>query len=100
MPALRLSHKLFLAFALIVGVVLSLAGWSLSTTRRLTLENRTIIDRTLPAVRVEVTLLEGVAALRRLEARHLVLRDPAYLRLFVERARAIEHDLTTLADLV
>ena len=87
MPALRLSHKLFLAFALIAGVVLSLACWSLLTTRQLTAENRTIIDRALPAVRLEVALLEGVAALRRLEARHAVLRDPAYARLFAERAR-------------
>ena len=100
MPALRLSHKLFLAFALITGVVLSLASWSLLTTRRLTAENRTIIDRALPAVRLEVALLEGVAALRRLEARHALLRDPAYVRLFGERARAVEGDLATLGDLV
>jgi signal transduction histidine kinase len=97
---LRLSHRLFLAFALIVGVVLSLAGWSLLTTRRLTAENRRIIDRALPAVRLEVGLLEGVAALRRLEARHAVLQDPAYARLFAERAYAIESDLGTLRDLV
>ena len=100
MPALRLSHKLFLAFALLTGVVLSLAGWSLLTTRQLTAENRTIIERALPAVRLEVGLLEGVAALRRLEARHTVLRDAAYVRLFTERARAIENDLSTLGGLV
>ncbi len=100
MPALRLSHKLFLAFALIVGVVLSLASWSLLTTRQLTAENRTIIHRALPAVRLEVALLEGVAALRRLEARYALLRDPAYVRLFGERARAVEGDLATLGTLV
>ena len=100
MPALRLSHKLFLAFALLTGVVLSLAGWSLLTTRRLTAENRAIIERVLPSVRLEIGILEGVAALRRVEARHAVLRDPAYLRLFAERARAIESDLGALADLV
>ena len=100
MPALRLSHKLFLAFALLTGVVLSLAGWSLLTTRRLTAENRAIIERALPSVRLEIGILEGVAALRRVEARHAVLRDPAYLRLFAERAQAIESDLGALADLV
>jgi signal transduction histidine kinase len=100
MPALRLSHKLFVAFALIVGVVLSLAAWSLLTTRQLTAENRAIIHRALPAVRLEVTLLEGVSALRRLEARYALLRDPAYVRLFAERARAVEGDLTTLGTLV
>jgi signal transduction histidine kinase len=98
--ALRLSHKLFFAFALLTGVVLSLAGWSLQTTRRLTAENRTIIERALPAVRLEVGLLEGVAALRRVEARHAVLRDPAYVRIFAERAQAVEGDLATLGTLV
>ena len=100
MPALRLSHKLFLAFALLTGVVLSLAGWSLLTTRRLTAENRAIIERVLPAVRLEIGVLEGIAALRRVEARHAVLRDPAYIRLFVERAQAVESDLGTLGELV
>jgi signal transduction histidine kinase len=100
MPALRLSHKLFLAFALLTGVVLSLAGWSLLTTRRLTAENRAIIERVLPSVRLEIGILEGIAALRRVEARHALLRDPAYLRLFAERAQAIESDLGALADLV
>src|SRR5262245_35519428 len=97
---LHLSHQLFLAFALIVGVVLSLAGWSLLTTRRLTAENRAIIERALPAVRLEVGLLEGVAALRRVEARQAILRDPAYSRLAAERALAVERDLAALRDLV
>jgi hypothetical protein len=100
MPALRLSHKLFLAFALLTGVVLSLAGWSLLTTRRLTAENRAIIERVLPAVRLEIGVLDGIAALRRVEARHAVLRDPAYIRLFVERAQAVESDLGALGELV
>lgn len=100
MRALRLSHKLFLAFALIVGVVLSLAGWSFLATRRLTAENRAILHRALPAVRLEVSLIEGIAALRRLDARHALLRDPVYLRLFAERARAVEGELASLTDLV
>ena len=45
-------------------------------------------------------LPEGITALRRLEARHLVLRDPAYVRLFAERARAIVGDLAVLDTLV
>jgi signal transduction histidine kinase len=97
---LRLSHKLFVAFALIVGVVVSLAGWSLLTTQRLTAENRAIIQRALPAVRLEVSLLEGIVALRRVEARQALLRDPAYVRLFAERAKALENDLTALQPLM
>jgi signal transduction histidine kinase len=99
-PALRLSHKLFLASALMIGVVLSLAWWSLLTTGRLAVENRTIIHRALPAVRLEVSVLEGVAALRRLDARHALLRDPAYFRLFAERAQTVEGDVRALEALV
>jgi signal transduction histidine kinase len=98
--ALRLSHKLFLAFTLIVGVVLSLAGWSFLTTRRLTAENRAILHRALPAVRLEVSLIEGVSALRRLDARYALLRDPAYLRLLAERVRTVEGELVALGSLV
>jgi len=98
--ALRLSHKLFLAFALMVGVVLSLAGWSLLTTRRLTAENRAILHRALPAVRLEVSLIESVSALRRLDARHALLRDPAYLRLLAERVQTVEAELVALTRLV
>jgi signal transduction histidine kinase len=83
-----------------IGVVLSLAWWSLLATRRLAEENRTIIHRALPAVRLEISVLEGVAALRRLDARHSLLRDPAYFRLFAERAQAVEGHLRTLETLV
>jgi signal transduction histidine kinase len=89
-----------LAFALMIGVVVTLAGWSYLATRRLTAENRAIIHRALPAVRLEVSLVEGVAALRRLDARHALLRDPAYLRLFAERVQTVEGELATLATLV
>jgi signal transduction histidine kinase len=100
MPMLRLSHKLFLAFALIVGVVLALAGWSHLATRQLSEENQVIINGVVPAIRLEVTILEGIAALRRVEARHIVLRDPTYVRLFAERADAIGRDLALLHTMV
>ena len=74
-------------------------GWSLLTTRRLTSENRGIIDRAR-FVRLEESVCWRVAALRRLEARHTVLQDPAYARLFAERAQAIQSGLATLRDLV
>jgi signal transduction histidine kinase len=95
-PPLRLAHKLFLGFALVGVVVAALAGWTLLVTDRLTEENRAILQDTLPAVRLEVSLLESVAALRRLESRHAILRDPAYLQLFRERAQALGADLARL----
>jgi len=100
LPALRLSHKLVLAFAVILLVVVSLASWTLFTTDRLATENLAIIQQALPAARLGVTLLETVAALRRLEARYAVLRDPTYLRLFQERAHAMELGFRQLESLL
>ncbi len=100
MPALRLGHKLFLAFGLIIVVVALLVGWNLLATDRLTRETRTIVERALPAARLEVMILEAVIALRRLEARYAVLRDPAYLRIFRERVASIDADLQRLDRLL
>lgn len=100
MGSLRLGHKLFFAYSLVVVVVALLAGWTLLTVDRLTRENRLIVEKTLPAVRLEVALLESVGALRRLEARYAVLRDAAYLGLFQERVRAMEANLAGLEALL
>src|SRR5205823_377659 len=95
-PALRLSQKLVLAFAVVFLVVVALVGWTLVATERLSGEMRAIARESVPAVRLEVTLLETVFALRRLEARYLLFRDSAYLGLFQERAQAMERDLPRL----
>ena len=100
LPRLRLSQKLFLAFALILIVVVFLVGWTLVATERLSGEMRVIGRESLPAVRLEVMLLEAVSALRRLEARYGLLRDTAYLDLFRERVRAMEVDLLRLTALL
>lgn len=100
MPALRLSHKLSLAFAAVIAVVVGLVSWNLVATERLAREQRAIVEQALPAVRLEVTLLEAVSALRRLEVRYAVLVDRAYLRLFEERVRAMESDLLRLEPLL
>jgi signal transduction histidine kinase len=100
MPSLRIAHKLLLALVATLVVVAALAGWSLLVTRRLVEENRAIASTAIPAVRLEVTLLETAGALRRIEARYLVLRDPVYLELFRERARGAEGDLARLDTLL
>ena len=102
MPALRLSHKLFLAFALLTGVVLSLAGWSLLTTRRL--DGREPHDHRARAARGSPRGRRSSKASPRFGAWRRATRcsaDPAYVRLFAERAQTIESDLVaTLGDLV
>jgi signal transduction histidine kinase len=69
-------------------------------TERLSGEMRVIGRESLPAVRLEVMLLEAVSALRRLEARYGLLRDAAYLDLFRERVRTMEVDLLRLTALL
>jgi signal transduction histidine kinase len=100
MRPVSLAQRLTLALATLVLVVAGLVAWYGAATSRLTAENRAIVARGVPAARLEVSLLESVSALRRLEARHAVLGDPAYLRLFGERAEAAAADLAHLETLV
>jgi signal transduction histidine kinase len=93
---LRLRHKLFAGLALVGVVVCGLAAWILLATGRMTDETRAIVQDALPALRLELSMLEGAAALRRLEARYAVVRDASYLELFRQRVRAMSEDLGRL----
>jgi signal transduction histidine kinase len=96
MPPIRLSHQLGLAVGGLLLVVGSLVGWNLVVTRELTEAHRSLVDAGIPAVRLEVGLLEHVGALRRMEGRYLILKDPAFLAVFRERLRAAMGDLNRL----
>jgi signal transduction histidine kinase len=93
---LRLGQKLVLAFAVVLLVVVALVSWTLLATERLTSEMLAIGRESVPAVRLEVRLLDTVFGLRRLEARYILFKDTPYLELFRERARAMETDLLRL----
>ena len=95
-PPVRLSVQLGLAVAGLLLVVGSLVAWNLVITRRLTEAHRALVDEGIPAVRLELGLLEHVAALRRTEGRYVILRDPAFLASFHERIRAASGDLDRL----
>src|SRR5262245_58313250 len=97
---MRLAFKIFAATTLVILALVGVAGWSLSAVGRLVHAHRDIIDRSLPALQVEVALQDVVPRLLRLEARYLVLRDRAYGDLLKERtARAIT-DLERLESLL
>jgi signal transduction histidine kinase len=100
MPSLRLSHQLGLAVGGLLLVVGSLVGWNLVVTRQLTDAHRSLVDTGIPTVRLEVGLLEHVGALRRMEGRYTILKDPAFLALFRERMRAAVGDLDRLEGLL
>ncbi len=78
----------------------SLVGWNLIVTHQLTEAHRSLVDSGIPSVRLEVGLLEAVGALRRIEGRYTILKDPAFLAIFRDRARAAGDDLDRLEELL
>jgi signal transduction histidine kinase len=100
MPRLRLSHQLGMAVGGLLLVVGSLVGWNLVVTRQLTEAHRSLVDPGIPAVRIEVGLLEHVGALRRMEGRYTILKDPAFLALFRDRVRVALADIDHLERLL
>jgi signal transduction histidine kinase len=98
--SIRLSHQLAFAVGGLLVVVGSLVGWNLIVTRQLTEAHRSLVDSGIPSMRIEVGLLEGVAALRRIEGRYTILKDPAFLGIFRDRARDADDDLDRLDELL
>jgi signal transduction histidine kinase len=96
----RLSHQLGLAVAGLLVVVGSLVGWNLIITRQLTEAHRSLVDSGIPAVRIEVGLLESLGALRRVEGRYAILNDPDFLAVFLDRIRTASSDLDRLDGLL
>jgi signal transduction histidine kinase len=100
MPSLRLGHQLGFAVGGLLVVVGALSGWNLLVTRQLTEAHRSLVDSGIPAVRLEVELLEHLAAMRRMEGRYAILKDPAFLAIFRDRMRATATDVDRLEALL
>ena len=100
MRTLRLSHQLSLAVAGLLLVVGALVGWNLIVTRQLIDAHRSLVDAAIPAVRLEIGLLEHVGALQRMEGRYAILKDPAFLTAFRDRIRTAGDDLDRLEQLL
>jgi signal transduction histidine kinase len=100
MPTLRLSHQLAFAIGGLLLLVGSLVAWNLVITQQLTEAHRSLVDTGLPAMRLEVGLLEDLSALRRMEGRYAILQDPAFLATFHDRLDDTRADLDRLEALV
>lgn len=98
--SLRLSHQLGLAVAGLLLVVGALVGWNLIVIRQLTLAHQSLVDSGIPAVRLELGLLENVGALRRIEGRYTILKDPDFLAVFQDLVRTASGDLDRLDGLL
>jgi signal transduction histidine kinase len=90
---MRLASKMFVASSLVILVLVGVAVWSLLAVDRLVSGHRAIATQTWPALRLQGSLRDSLLTLVRLESRYLVLRDPAYLTLWNERAARIRGDL-------
>jgi len=97
---MRLGAKIFLASSLVVVVLLGVGALSLRAVGRLVSVNAAITTRSVPAVRRAAAAHDAVLSLARLEARFLVLGDPAFAALWTERATRTRDDLDRLGELV
>jgi signal transduction histidine kinase len=100
MRPLRLSSQLGLAVVCLLLVVGSLVAWNLVIRQQMTAAHRSLVDSGIPAVRLELGLLEQVGALRRLEGRYAVLKDRAFLAAFRDRVQIVSADLDHLDGLL
>jgi two-component system sensor histidine kinase GlrK len=97
---MRLAPKIFLASSLIIVVLLGVSALSLRAVGRLVSVNAAISTRSVPAVRRAAVAHDGILSLARLEARFLVLGDPAFATLWAERVERVREDLEQLRALV
>ena len=94
----RLAPKIFLASSLVIVVLLAVGALSLRAVGRLVSVNAAITGRSVPAIRHAAAAHDAVLSLARLEARFLLLGDPAFAGLWTERAARIQEELEGLAD--
>jgi len=97
---MTLRAKLFVAFSLVIAVVVVVGGLSLRAVGRLVAVNREITTRTVPAVRHASAVHEAVPVLSRFEARMLVLGDPRYIERWNEQAAEARTELDRLESLL
>src|SRR5205809_1775427 len=97
---MRLASKIFLASSLVILVLVGVAALSLRAIDRLVSVNREIATHTMPALRLSASVRDAILALERVETRYLVLRDPQYATMWVERATRTRQDLDDLRTLI
>ena len=91
---------MFGASALVIAVLVGVAGWSLGAMARLVTANRDIATRSAPALQIANAVRDSLDRLERLEARYLVRRDAAYAADWADRAERLAADVEQLGRLV
>ena len=93
---MRLAAKIFAASAIPLLILIEVASWSLNSVNRVVRMHRTIVSRTLPALREAAAANESIAALVRHHARWVLLQDAAYANLWTARAADFDGRLARL----
>src|SRR5690349_7614483 len=88
---MRLAWRVFLSTSLVMLVLIGIAAWSLRAVNLFVHVNNTIVERTVPALRLETS---------RLETRGGVLRDRRYVELWTARANRAQDELAALSALL
>jgi two-component system sensor histidine kinase GlrK len=97
---MRLGPKIFVASSLVMLVLLGVGALSLRAVGRLVSVNQAITTQSVPAVRRAAAAHDAVLSLARLEARFLVLGDPAFAALWNEHASRAGEELDRLGQLL
>ncbi len=97
---LTIAWKIFLAFCVVLLVVMSLGLWSLQATRRLHELNQTLLDHAIPAVRLQLVLEQQIPTLVRNETRAIIFKDPGFQALHRQGTQAFRSGLHGLAGYV
>jgi two-component system sensor histidine kinase GlrK len=97
---MRLAWRVFLSTSLVMLVLIGIAAWSLRAVNLVVHVNNGIVERTVPALRLETSLREALLALVRLETRGGVFRDPRYAELWTARANHAQETLAALSALL
>src|SRR5207237_6403753 len=97
---MRLAWRVFLSTSLVMLVLVGIAAWSLQAVNGFVHTNATIVERTVPALRLETSLREALVALVRLESRWGLLRDPRYAARWEARAERAGRELDALSALL
>ncbi|MCW5890820.1 MAG: HAMP domain-containing histidine kinase [bacterium] len=93
---MRLAVKVFFAASVAVLLLGGVATWCLTVVNRLVIANQAIATRTVPAMRLESRLEEGVQSLIRAQRRAAVLDDPGYTTLRDRRLADVEAEIDRL----
>ncbi len=97
---MRLALKIFLAYSLVIVVLVGVAVWTLGEVAQLISADRRITVRAVDSLRLEAFLRERVEQAHKFEMRYLVFGDREYETVPTQEAVKIQNGLRQLNELL